>query len=116
MTTKLLQTESREILRKAINMTDERMRVKIAEFMHEGSQGYKNGCRCPDCCASMPNYPEDLNACHEMWQCLGWEEKNECIDHLREIVKDADCEVYFATARQRCEAFLRTIGQYEEDK
>lgn len=57
----------------------------------------------------IPDYFNDLNAMQQPWDCLGWEEKNECIEILKEIVKDAYCEVYFATAAQRAEAFLKTL-------
>jgi len=63
---------------------------------------------------SVPDYLNDLNAMQEAWACLGWEEKNECIQFLICIVKDADAEVYFANASQRAEAFLRTIKLWEE--
>lgn len=59
--------------------------------------------------SDIPYYTEDLDAMQEVWNCLGWEEKNECIEILKEIVKDAYCEVYFATAAQRAEAFLKTL-------
>ncbi len=62
-----------------------------------------------------PDYLNDLNACQEFWNCLGWEEKNECVEQLKDIVNEADCESYFATAPQRCEAFLRTLGLWREE-
>lgn len=64
---------------------------------------------------AIPDYLNDLNAIQQAWQCLGWEEKNEYIEHLKEIVEEADCEVYFATAEQRCEAFLKTINLWSEE-
>lgn len=64
--------------------------------------------------ANVPNFPEDLNAIQEAWSTLGWEEKNECVEHLKDIVKEADCEAYFATAAQRCEAFLSVKGLFQE--
>lgn len=61
-----------------------------------------------------PDYLNDLNAIQDAWGCLGWEEKNECVEYLKEIVKEADCEACFATATQRAEAVLRTIGKWVE--
>jgi len=57
----------------------------------------------------LPDYLNDLNAMQEPWECLGWEEKNECIEFLKDIVEEADCESYFATAAQRADAFLLTL-------
>lgn len=75
-----------------------------------------------------PNYPFDLNACHEMEKAL--EAKGQFNSFLRQLwsvcCKDdfsvtsghmdyADlAEVVHATATQRAEAFLRTIGKWTE--
>lgn len=66
--------------------------------------------------AVLPDYLGDLNAIQSEWDSLGWEEKNAMVEHLKEIVKDASCEVYFATAAQRAEAFLKTLGLWEDEK
>lgn len=71
------------------------------------------------------NFFDDLNACHEMEKvldrakdlCPGMEVPLTQYDQywgaLTEVTKG---DIIHATARQRCIAFLRTIGQYEEDK
>jgi hypothetical protein len=61
--------------------------------------------------AEHPDWAEDQNASHELWGTLGWEEKNECVQHLKEIVTEAQCEAFFATAVQRAEAFVKTVAK-----
>lgn len=75
-----------------------------------------------------PNYYGDLNAMHEAIMCKRYE-LNGYTMKLREVViRDASEEMkhetqlvhdvyfYHATAAQRAEAFLRTIGQWEDEK
>lgn len=78
---------------------------------------------------AMPNWPADLNACHEMehwleFECKQWfgEEGSlgsapeAYMNHLQEIVKNDDWCFCGATAAQRCEAFLRTVGKRDANK
>lgn len=60
-----------------------------------------------------PNYCEDLNAMHEAEKSL--------TDDQREVFYPRNLgawqrpfNVIYATARQRAEAFLRTLGKWEE--
>lgn len=75
-----------------------------------------------------PDYTSDLNAMHEAEQRLGAESKWPLfISHLNSIIcGDSDeplnqdattiwCMIH-ATARQRAEAFLRTIGKWKDDE
>lgn len=70
---------------------------------------------------TLPDYPNDLNAMREaeekhltFSQALRWPEV------LRQVVQghynhgEIQFEVYRATARQRAEAFLKTIGKWKE--
>jgi len=60
----------------------------------------------------IPNYHGDLNAIHEAEKTLPDDDDRE----YREILQDA-CGIYSfhrATATQRAEAFLRTIGKWQE--
>lgn len=69
-----------------------------------------------------PNYCADLNAMHEAEKVLT-KDRNSYLttlvglvetDHLRGL--DADWPWVCATACQRAEAFLRTLGKWEEGK
>lgn len=65
---------------------------------------------------SLPNYPEDLNACAEMEKGLTLEQRVTYSNNLAKIC-GTQFEKCFATAPQRCEAFLRTLNLWkEEDK
>jgi hypothetical protein len=68
----------------------------------------------------LPNYPSDLNACHEMEKMLNYEQAELFEDSLCDIAKSANdvlenplqskSFIFHATAAQRAEAFLRTLG------
>jgi hypothetical protein len=75
------------------------------------------GCACE---SDLPNYRGDLNAMHEAEKFLtrpnlyaqgGW---GMYLHYLSTVTDEA--HPIDATAAQRAEAFLRTIGQWEEDK
>ena len=59
-----------------------------------------------------PNYCTDLNAMHEAEKTLKGMELYEYIAQLFDLCYEAT----IATARQRAEAFLRTLGKWEEAK
>jgi hypothetical protein len=63
----------------------------------------------------LPNYLNDLNAMHEAEKVL----TNEQLEVYCNILHKPNHGVYWAihaTAAQRAEAFLRTIGKWEESK
>lgn len=63
----------------------------------------------------MPDFLEDLNAMHEAEKVL----TNEQLEVYCNILHKPNHGVYWAihaTAAQRAEAFLRTIGKWEEGK
>jgi len=67
--------------------------------------------------ADLPDYLNDLNACHEMEKAMDREQAAAYHDFLRESTPScatmkcwADRWTYHANAAQRCEAFLRTKG------
>ena len=72
---------------------------------------------------SFPDYLNDLNACHEMEKVLNYEQM---IDYSRHVGKAVtshlpasraawmDFKLINATAAQRAEAFLRTLGLWQE--
>ena len=68
----------------------------------------------------LPDYPNDLNAMHEAEKTLTQEQWDEYEIDLGEVVWKDDMSFINtrkrtgATAAQRAEAFLRTIGKWEE--
>lgn len=68
----------------------------------------------------MPNWPEDLNACHEMEMSLTDEGRKEMRVEMGEaIMRNGAVKltgIVHATALQRCEAFLRVHNAWEEDE
>lgn len=71
------------------------------------------------CDQRVPDYPNDLNACAEFERTLTQDERITYKRFLYLIVLDdpgnLDNDTTFAMARQRCEAFLRTKGLWEEE-
>ncbi|MDB4403257.1 hypothetical protein N9204_00315 [bacterium] len=66
-----------------------------------------------------PDYLHDLNAMHEAEKTLSFPEQVSYAEHLSLIctkgMTPASTRIaYFATAPQRAEAFLRTIGKWVE--
>lgn len=112
-------------LEKIQAMSNEDLRIKVAEllgFIREFGWGleddpnffvwFKNG---EESCEP-PDYPQDLNACHEMWLGTRLELQEVWMDMLYkvcEIEEDPDIQnpeaLCWATARQRCEAFVLTM-------
>lgn len=106
-------------------MTKEQQRIAIAEacgyerltqheavWRYKGSKIYTLG--------NLPDYLNDLNAMHEAEKVLNELSWMHYLRNLAEIVrKPKQCEIRIsqyvqATATQRAEAFLRTIGKWEE--
>lgn len=63
----------------------------------------------------LPNYAGDLNACHEFEKTLEPMQHIAYDRHLHKLVDETVTWKWHATARQRCEAFLRVHGQWEEE-
>ena len=64
----------------------------------------------------VPNYYRDLNACADMEKCLKQQERGEYMDRISEISGlsgDMGWGCQTATATERCEAFLKTIGKWD---
>ena len=96
-------------------MTDDEIRIKVSEllewknirvdrayFDHYDDTGLvatnEVGYTLP-----LPDYPQDLNACHDMEKTLMDYEADTYIEWLNKMWCD-----FRATARQRCEAFILT--------
>lgn len=67
----------------------------------------------------IPDYLNDLNACHEMEQALTHEQR---IDYMEWLGLSSDEHWYkvwayvHATAPERCTAFIRTLGLWEKEE
>mgnify|MGYP003649117290 CR=1 FL=1 len=55
----------------------------------------------------------DLNACHEMEKTLTDEQQGYYWDHLKDMTDEGFNQLH-ATASEKCEAFLRTLGLWED--
>lgn len=105
-------------MKKASELTDDEIRVMIAEdqgwtdIWHGEHTGIFTGC-CPLSKKDqlISNYPADLNAIHEVENVLIaqglWVE---CSTRLGWVGAAPDRRILHATARQRCEAYLITKG------
>ena len=67
-----------------------------------------------DVCVDVPNYPFDLNAMHDAEKVLTDEQWDTYCYRLDEVGGMRHCT--HATAAQRAQAFLRTIGKWKEAK
>lgn len=65
---------------------------------------------------SVPDYPNDLNACREMENVLGVLELNGQHGYRYALIDLVGSEYWRASAAQRCEAFLRTKGIWKESQ
>jgi len=103
-------------------MTPEQQRVAIAEAC-----GWKTGYRdAVSSVTALPDYLNDLNAMHEAEKVLGILERGTYQNILGSAcggIREDDGghfvshrESIHATASQRAEAFLRTIGKWKEGK
>jgi hypothetical protein len=84
-------------------MTDEQINAAIAKTL-KYKQWY-------------PNFATDLNAMHDAEKVLNGLDKWRYALRLTEVTQSQssdDMSFFCATARQRAEAFLRTLGKWEE--
>lgn len=109
-----------------MNLTDEEIRIKVAEargWKHYGCTGCAHlPCICTEYIApdaetigEVPNYPEDLNACAEFEATLTDEEFEKYRWLLWDAVKQPQVTEWnraylSAKAHQRCIAYLKTKG------
>lgn len=104
-------------------MNPEQQRIKLAEWdgwiphpHHSRRWKYeedgKTGWIDED---DLPNYPFDLNAVHELEKKVHDEK---WISYVKLLAKACEYQKGFchATAAQRCEALLKTLGLWEETK
>jgi hypothetical protein len=105
-------------------MTDEQINAAIAEACGWTQVNVKHGSgRAPNAdyvgSEFIPNYSTDLNAMHDAEKVLDKEQVRE----YQTYMYDMACEIdniygrwmpYSATARYRAEAFLRTLGKWDQ--
>lgn len=99
-------------------MNPEKQRIAIAEAC-----GWKIGYRDPEAWHPLPDFLHDLNAMHEAEKVLDPKGKDcsyeywlRTVCHIPERESANGRYFYRATASQRAEAFLRTIGKWKESK
>jgi len=92
-------------------MTPEAQRIAIAEAC-----GWKTGYRDPEAWHPLPDYLNDLNAMHDAEKVLFGRKDWSACTYDEHINVATSSWKWNATASQRAEAFLRTIGKWEESK
>lgn len=98
-------------------MTDNQINVAIAQECGWSKADAKRGYTLSQFTEQVPDYCNDLNAMHEAEKSIPDELWNCYFNQLARITKaeQSDDRVFFcATARERAEAFLRTLGKWEE--
>lgn len=97
------------------DMTDEQLRLVIAEwegYVFSAGEAASWWRHMPSGeLVAPPDYPHDLNAVHEAEKKLNQGQKTRYIFHLQTICGGQHFgDNYFATARQRCIALVKTIS------
>lgn len=82
-------------------MTNEQINEAIAELVNGNNEG------------PFPDYCNNLNAMHEVEKMLN---KKQWVAYGRELSRLNVFPMVHATAAQRAEAFLRTLGKWEDTK
>jgi hypothetical protein len=96
-------------------MNQEKQRIAIAEACGWKPNPFQMDMRGQVFPQSPPDYLNDLNAMHEAEKVLILDcEWATYLDRLSVIV--AEGSLVHATSAQRAEAFLRTIGKWEDDE
>ena len=94
-------------------MTNEEINIAIAEAC-----GYKTGYRDPEAWHPLPDYLNDLNAMHDAEELFyAKPDTLEGAERMRDYSKWLCLIAKYplrATAAQRAEAFLKTIGKWKE--
>lgn len=98
-------------------MTDEQINQAIAEACgwrkEDGVYMWtvnRIDCTCPE----LWDWCNDLNAMHEAEKTLADANMFVMAHHIERLVSAHGQHYFHATARQRAEAFLRTLGKWEE--
>ena len=98
-------------------MNPEQQRIAIAEAVGKWHSGWPHEyMNQSDRLRHIPNYLNDLNAMHEAEKTLTDKAHEEFRLNLYEVLGDDSRLIVSSTAAQRAEAFLLTIGKWEEGK
>lgn len=100
-------------------MTDKEINIAIAEccgWTKNKTASIRQWERKHEWCQNLPNYTTDLNAMHSAEKCLIKQgQRTRYVFQLQTICGGENFgDNYFATAHQRAEAFLRTLGKWKE--
>lgn len=108
--------ESEKALPKAINFISAFEAQEYLDRARRNTEDYDRKLSVFPVWEPCPNYCDDLNAIHEAEKVLTDEQCVFVRDYLRERLENypASRYIWHATARQRAEAFLRTLGKWEE--
>ena len=101
-----------------INMSSDKQQIAIAEACgwkpHADGVGFYRGFHpLIKGGEPAPDYLNDLNAMHEAEKVLTPQQKER---YCTELLYTHSAMLVFSTAAQRAEAFLRTIGRWEDGK
>jgi hypothetical protein len=105
-------------------MTNEQINAAIAEVCGwkphaDGVRYYQGNFSIWKVGKCLPDYCNDLNAMHEAESVLKGLDKWSYVLRLTEVTQSQSSDemsFFCATARQRAEAFLRTLGKWEKGK
>jgi hypothetical protein len=106
-------------------MTPEQQRIAIAEACgwteiistpHDPMPPKGRECKGANWGKPIPNYLNDLNAMHDAEKAMNNNDWWKFVEHLTNICGGGTALGISATASQRAEAFLRTIGKWEESR
>jgi hypothetical protein len=105
-------------------MTDKQINIAIAEACGWSKDDIERGYTLCQFSENIPDYCNDLNAMHEAEATLNYEQAEQHEDELYDICYKENFHkeyplpfrfaVAHATAQQRAEAFLKTIGKWKE--
>ncbi len=101
-------------------MTPEAQRMAIARACPEVASIEPSGLWCKYDMGRPFDPLNDLNAMHEAEKVLTHDQLQQYVDQLNRLRQDGwgnkHIDAYCCTAAQRAEAFLRTLGKWEDDK
>lgn len=95
-------------------MTDDEINKAIAEACRWKLLANNRWTKPCGIYADLPNYTADLNAMHEAEKVLVGKNNWELCEYVHKLHTATNSWIAFATARQRAEAFLKTLNLWKE--